>query len=392
MDEPELGRLLSDAVPEPVAPPDRLARIARRVRRRRRIAVAATGAAVAVVAAAGAGVAALIGQGSPTGPAPAIPLAPDGCPPATATAPVDQPDADRAGRFVPEHPSEVVMCEKPAYDLPPWMPKPIVQRRLSDGDAAKFAALLNRGRTAKAKLADERRQAVREGSDPGKVGQGCAAMGQATVISFVLHYPDGTAVPVLADQCGGLYAGGRTRFYDGGASAPVEAFLRRYRDALAASTDPATIATPTCAAAITPQRLNRQQLPSGPVDGVAPNRRWRGDGLLPNAVVAVATCRYTVTPGGAHLIAARTSRAPGDLQQTINRQAAIISPAPGECGRDGPAPTTLDVITAADATGARLEVWLYRAPCAAFVAASAEGMTIDPGLRSYVDGMLGPPR
>jgi hypothetical protein len=394
MDEPELGRLLSDAVPQPLAPPDRLAQIARRVRRRHRIAVAGAGAAVAMVAAAGVSIAALIGQGdggSPAEPAPAVVVGPDGCPPVTATAPTNQPDADRAGRLVPDNPTEVVMCEKPAGNMPTWEPEPIAQRRLTDG-AADFAALLNRARTAQAQRAADRQSAARQGINPDRVGPGCSAAGNVTVISFVLHYSGGKVVAVLLDQnCASLYANGRTRFY-GGLFRPVDEFLRRYRDVLA-TVDPATIATPVCAETIAPQRLNRRQLPSGPGDDVARNRRSLANGLLPNAVVAVAACRYTVTANGAQLATGRSSRTPGGLREIINRQVTTQSAAPDACGQpDGPPPTRLDVVTVVDATGASLEVWVYRAPCAAVVATGVNGATPDPEILSFVDGLLGPPR
>jgi hypothetical protein len=384
---------------EPLGPPDPFAPIARRVRRRSRIAMAG-----AMVVVAGVSVASLIGSGSgraPTGLAPAIVLEPDGCPPATATAP-HRSDTDRPGSLVPENPIEVVLCERPTPgpQPPSWDPDPVAQRQLRDG-AAEFAALLNQAPTAEALLAAARERAAREGVDVGQLEIGCTSMWYPTVISFVLRYKDGQAVPVLVDQnCASLYADGRTRFY-GGLFEPVEEFLRRYRDQLATA-DPATIATPACPESIPTVRLDRRQLPSGPRDDIARNRGSLTNGLLPNEVVALAACRYAVTAGGAHLVADRQSRMPGDLRQIINRQADAPSPAPGFCGRPySPLPTVLDVVTVVDATGVSLEMWVYRAPCAAVVVATGRngaapdpglnGAAPDPDLLTFLDGMLGPP-
>jgi hypothetical protein len=293
---------------------------------------------------------------------------------------------------VPQNPTAVVLCERrtPGPPLRAWEQDPIARRQVRDG-AAEFAALLNRARTAEAQLAADRERAAREGRDPAQVELGCNALGYPTVISFVLRYPDGHAVPVLVNQnCASLYADGRTRFY-GGLFDPVEGFLRRYRDLLATA-DPATIATPACAESIPADRLDRRQLPSGPRDDVARNRRSLADGLLPNPVVALAACRYAVTAGGADLVADRQSRTPGDLREIINRQADAPSPDPGGCGRpDSPLPTVLDVVTVADATGASLEVWVYRAPCAAVVTTGLNGATLNRDLLRFIDRMLGPP-
>lgn len=381
-DDSDVRRLLADAVPPLAAPPDRLAAVGDRVRRRRRR--LATGSTVALVLTVGlvVGLPRLV-TGDPRVPAPAA----TGGPVGDATCPTDlgrRPglDAVRYGDDVPLVPAgavEITLCQVPRAGGPAADER-AGPRVLTTG-VDELVRLLN---ALPARPAGPDRQ-PRPGSD-GELR--CTLKAVYEEAAFLLRYPDRDPVTVWTDEnCGVAVAGDRGRGLD---FAVLDAFLDRYRAQLVATTDPATVATPTCPASMPTARVRLTPSNPGPPDRIARNQA-QPEPVLMTSLVALAACRYTVDGDTARLVRHATRRAEAESLRTVFNTAFAESAKRTDCGGwpGYPPPTAFDVVIVADATGATAEFWVRHTPCRSAIHGYGRGGEPTPELLAALTRLLG---
>ncbi|NRQ39002.1 hypothetical protein HII36_45360 [Nonomuraea sp. NN258] len=225
------------------------------------------------------------------------------------------------------------------------------------------------------------------------LGQACTMIGYGSELSFVVHYAGGRppAVVLIDRNCGTATSAGRTRFGD-----PSDTFLAHYRRQLESRAG--SVPSPQCAARLPAAGVDPEVMPR---DDVAANRGLRRREFLPSPLAAVTVCRYRLD--GDVLRLTSDARVPGPLDLTRALLEAAASPtvpdgrargpeAYTECGAPewtgGPV-TDLDVLRAADATGAIAEVRVWRQPCQAVSSGLASGLILGPDLRDRLDVWLG---
>lgn len=412
MTDEQLRQRLVEAVPELPAPPDRLAAVGARVRRQRALVAGLTAGATAVAVGLALGVPRMLAsaeppahqpatsRSAPSGPAPGGPVieprpvvfGPDGCPERKYDLP--QSTVDDPGPLVPTGAADIVLCEAVVDPASIGGERTSGQSRTLTTGVADLVHLLNGLPDQAAMLAELSRREIAAGRPaPSTDNLLCTLVKYGAEYSFVLHYPDGSRVAVVMDRnCGTARSGRHLRYT---MPSPVDEFLRRYRDQLAATTDPATIATPRCADRITPKQLDQSRLPSGPQDGISRNR-GSDDPILPSPLVAVAFCRYAVGPSGATLVRHQETRQPSGWAQIVNTQFALDTQrapiaAMRSCADPGqPLPDRMDTLVVVDATGAGSEFWIYRGPaCTAVLRAGYGGLAPTAELIGGLDAMLG---
>jgi hypothetical protein len=382
-----LQNLLTEAVPELPAPPDRLAEVGARVRRRRRsvsaitvgLVVLATGAAVAVPSLLRSNTADRFGDDAPP-----VAVGADGCPVPSAYNPMT--NKDRPGQLVPKGATEAALCMVPSTN-PEWN----VTRVLTTGVDELVRLLNDMPGTARYWQMIRERQISEGFPDPGPTPQiGCLAIAHKfSTTALRLRYADREPVFVfLSRNCGTASVGDKTRHWSG--TDLLAIFFAKYRDQLATTTDSATINTPACGQTLaTPFRWS----PSEPVDGIELNREGTSV-FLPNALAAATVCRYTVNNNVAQLTASKSQRGDlGSLRDAINRQFEIIAGRPRHelvnCYDYPHLPLQrMDVVRVADVTGAVSEIWLHRVPCPAANVEGRSGLVADTTLLSEVDVLL----
>ncbi|MBE3007686.1 hypothetical protein IL992_00515 [Microbispora sp. NEAU-D428] len=138
-----------------------------------------------------------------------------------------------------------------------------------------------------------------------------------------------------------------------------------------------------------------------PEDGMAGNR-GRTDGFLPSPLAVITACRYRADGDDLRLRARRVLR--DDLEPVrglLNTAAAIQSVTDSQggitdfvngadCGMPHPTRAAvpvsrLDVVGAADTTGAVAEMRIWRAPCQAVFSGTAAGLKAEPALLRRLD-------
>ncbi|WP_157546523.1 hypothetical protein [Microtetraspora fusca] len=316
---------------------------------------------------------------------PEPPLDSDGCP----TAWVDNWHFDGPpGPLVPsEGATSVTLCELvTSQHQDPLLPPERdlgVPRTLTVG-VSSMIAILNALPT---RAEDDARIRAREKAAgrpvPVDLPRGCNAVGFLTELSFSVRYAGGPPAVVRLDRnCGTASHAGRVRLLDGGRSVvhggqPVDAFLTLYREQLASTAG--AVEPPACAAAPLARRMENRTYADAPRDDI---RRNRGRAVhLPTRLVVVTACRYVRDGDRMRLRGRRTLRDGLEpVRALLNDAAAVRVRTNGggeevinntECGRSGPGTTgvrDLDVVWAADLTGAVAEVRVWRSPCRAVVA------------------------
>jgi hypothetical protein len=386
-----LRNLLASAVPDLPAPEDRVAEVGARVRRRRRSASAVAVVAVAVAVGAAVGVPKLLSTSGVSGHQVAV--GGDGCPaPGTFYGPSNK---DAPGSLVPAGATDVSLCEVPT-PIPGFNGAPPPPTRVLTAGVDEVVQVLNAlpGMERYKQLIREKEIADGGRPDPGLIENlGCIDVGYPYDISLRLRYPDREPVFVLLERnCGTARVGDVTRYWF--PTSPLTTFFAKYRDQQAATTDPASVATPTCAPTMSAEHILRDRLPSGPVDGIGLDREGTNV-ILPNELVAAAVCAYSVDAGGATLTGSGTRR--GDLtrlRDAINQQFEMTGQdgpkqPMEECGNPAmPLPQRMVTVAVADATGATSEFWLYRSPCEAAIRAGYGGMQPLDALVSELDALL----
>jgi hypothetical protein len=389
-----LRDLLANAVPELPAPEDRVAEVGARVRGRRRSASALAAVTIAVAVGAAVAVPNLIDTTNvlPGVSDTQVTVGGDGCPAlGTFHGPSDK---DAPGLLVPAGAADVALCEIPSQlpGPPPEAPPPL--RVLTAGVDEVVKVLNGLPGTKRYKELIREREIAEGRPDPGPLEQmGCTAVGHPYDISLRLRYTDREPVFVLLDRnCGSARVGDVTRYWF--PTSPLTTFFAKYRDQLAATTDPASVATPACAQTMTADHILRDRYPSGPVDGIRLNREGTNV-VLPNELVAAAVCTYSIDARGATLTAHKEHR--GELtrlRDTINRQFEMVGSdgprqAMVECGNPAmPLPQRMVTVTVADATGSASEFWLYRSPCSSAIRAGYAGLEPLGEFVSELDALL----
>ncbi|MGW5262864.1 hypothetical protein ACWEQG_17955 [Microbispora sp. NPDC004025] len=327
-----------------------------------------------------------------------------GCP----TAVMDvRGNADRPGPLVPaEGAVSVTLCEliTPARGGPGPMPSPRPGRdRTLSTHVAEMIAVLNALPTRDEAEAAARALMIARGDTPPEdlhMGQACTAIGYGEQLSFAVRYRDRPPALLLLDRnCGVVHHAGRTRFLDG---QPVDRFLSFYRDQTAR--DPDAIPAPTCPAKVAVTDIDNRPDLEFPQDGMARNR-GHGDGFLPSPLAAVTACRYHAAGDVLQLGAHRVLREDLEsVRELLNTAAAIQSVTDSggttdfvngvDCGMPHPARAAtpvsrLDVVWAADMTGAVAEMRIWRAPCQAVFSGTAAGLRAEPALLDRLDSWLG---
>jgi hypothetical protein len=385
MNEPEhtaIGRLLADAVPPLPEPADRIRQVRTRVRRAR-----ARARAVGVAAAASMVLIALALAVPRTVLHPAdepVPALDAGsCP--TVTGGPENPAlpsaADAAGPLVSEGAIEAMLCEHAVTDRPALVGSWV----LSIG-VDRLVEALNRSRTEEQPVAG-----WGVSSDPA-----CANTG-GSQFSLVLGYPGGkTATISLAGPCRTSYAApGPVRYGD-----VLGEFGQLYRDQLVAAADQASIATPSCPAALDAARLDPTAGTYGPQASTIVRLSWAAPTerlALPVPLVAGAACRYAPDGDGARLAGSHDARDDltalrGVLNKTFGDPDRRLRTASSGCG--GVRATPPVVLLVADGAGGSAEFWVYRtgAGCAraAVVAGADQASRPVPEMVGYLDDVLGP--
>ncbi|MGW0507329.1 hypothetical protein [Micromonospora sp. NPDC003241] len=381
-DDEDIRRLFDDAVPPLPAPRDRIAEVGTRVRRHRRRVVTGTAAAVTLVVALGVGLPALWTPDR-TGP-PVTTTDPIGevvCP----TSLAERPDLDtvRYGDdepLVPPGAVEITNCQV-QVDPPGIGQEHPGPRTLTTG-VDEIVRLLN---------AQPLRPTDGQGR-PLPAGQiMCTTAGADGEMVLILRYPDREPVTVWI---GGACHVAVTATHGRGADFEVfSTFLDRYREQLAATTDPATITTPDCPATIPVDRVRNKPSNPGPPDRIRLNNSDRYVTVLPTPLVEVTACRYEVADGTAELVRQERRRAGADhlrpvLNDTFDRKAKS-----SDCG-EWPAylaPTAFDTLTVADATGATAEFWVRHTPCQSARRLWSVNTQVTAPLLDALTDLLGPP-
>ncbi|WP_432925673.1 hypothetical protein ACQPZZ_33435 [Microbispora sp. CA-135349] len=328
----------------------------------------------------------------------------DGCP--TAVMEV-RGTADRPGPLVPaEDAVSVTLCEliTPPREGPGPLPSPRPgQDRTLATHVAEMIAVLNALPARDEVEAAARAEMAAEGhAPPGDlhIGEVCTDIGYRTQLSFAVRYRDRPSALLLLDRnCGVVHHAGRTRFLRG---EPVDRFLFLYREQIAR--DPTAVPPPRCPAKVAVAEVDNRPDLEFPEDGMARNR-GREDGFLPSPLAAVTACRYRADGDDLRLRSHRVLR--DDLEpvrELLNTAATVQSVADGQgvttyyvngvgCGRPdrtrAATPITrLDVVWAADTTGAVAEMRIWRAPCRAVFSGTAAGLRAEPALLSRLDSWL----
>ncbi|GLX01479.1 hypothetical protein Misp02_55650 [Microtetraspora sp. NBRC 16547] len=236
---------------------------------------------------------------------------------------------------------------------------------------------------ADARIRAREKAAGRPVPEPDVLSYDCTDVGFSTELSFAVHYADGPPAVVLLDRnCGTASRAGRVRFFDGERRVtddgqPVDAFLALYREQLASTAS--DVEPPACATVPLARRMENRAYTDAPRDDI---RRNRGRAVhLPTRLVAVTACRYVRDGDRMRLRGHRTLRDGLEpVRALLNDATAVRVRTNGggeevvnhtECGRPGPGPTgvrDLDVVWAADLTGAVAEIRVWRSPCRAVVA------------------------
>lgn len=395
----QLREVLLESVPPLGDPPDRLGEVGLRVRRSRTRAVVATVASVVMVGAVAVGVPMLLRETT------ALPLAtPSAVTFDAANCPTTWPEPgpglppDKPGPLVPADGAlSVTLCELPtdlsggATASPGTVPRAQDAPRTLTLRAGELVTALNRLRT--------REQLAEQLGQPHELG--CTLIGFGENLSLVVTYADRDPMAVLLDRnCGTATADGRTRYMSGTEQshpALLDGFLELYREQLAATTNPATVKAPACAASLSQQDVNGFTSASEPRDGIARNRGG-ADAYLPNALVEVTTCRYAVTGGKLQLTKQHSQR--NDLEPVrdlLNNATTVRNSTDGngtqtvtnlsECRIETPI-SKLDIVWIADTTGAVSEVRISRAPCPEVRRSGMGGLVPQPELIGQLDHWL----
>ncbi|MEU7870579.1 hypothetical protein [Dactylosporangium sp. NPDC049140] len=229
---------------------------------------------------------------------------------------------------------------------------------------------------------------------------GCTLVGFAQELSLVVSYAARAPVAVLLDRnCATATAGGRTRRSAGSEVAHpvlVDGFLERYREQLAAATDPAGVAAPGCAATLAQAEVDVRTMTAEPRDEIARNRGGV-EAFAPSGLVEARVCRYRTGPGGLELAAQHAGRQDlaglRDLLNEAGTVRTVAEPAGAQSVANlSPCPpgerTAVDVVWVADVTGAVGEAVVPRAPCAEFRRAAIGPLAAPAPLLAELDRRL----
>ncbi|MEN3534462.1 hypothetical protein AAH991_05035 [Microbispora sp. ZYX-F-249] len=314
--------------------------------------------------------------------------------------------ADRPGPLVPaEDAVSVTLCElvTPPRGGPGPMPSSRPGRdRVLSTHVAEMIAVLNALPTRDEAEAAARALLTARGQTPPDdlhMGQVCTAIGYGEQLSFAVRYRDRPPALLLLDRnCGVVHHAGRTRFLDG---QPVDRFLSFYRDQIAR--DPDAIPAPTCPAKVAVTEVDNRPDLEFPQDGMARNRGG-GDVFLPGPLAAVTVCRYRADGADLRLRAHRVLREDLEFVRGLLNTAATIESVTDsqgttdvvngvDCGMPQPTRAAvpvsrLDVVWAADMTGAVAEMRIWRAPCQAVFSGTAAGLRPGPALLTRLDSWL----
>ncbi|WP_027344114.1 hypothetical protein [Hamadaea tsunoensis] len=377
-DEEHLRAILLDAVPPLTGPQDWSTVVARRVRRtRRRVALAA--AVSTVVAMIGSSMTVqLIGNTATPPHRPALT-----CPEVPADWLQTVPDSDTPGRFIdPSGVASVSMCLKtvsgPPREETVWTLDTRLPQMLDVFNAMPTKANFN----------EQRKRNHPDANIPSEWM--CDAVGYFQEFAFAVTYTDGRVVTVLTDRnCGLAYLDGHLRVMQ---PSPVNTFKQLYLGQQISRTDPATVATPSCPSTTSGAGEFIDQISAMRIATLTSD-----DPFLPTPLVAVALCRYADNGTGLRLTAhyeARTTgdpRLPGPVDTWRQRINAATARREGAAGCHGASDlanaTALDVMWAADESGAVSAVPVEWGPCRQVVARNA---TIPPSesLKEYLDQVL----
>ncbi|MBB2746675.1 UNVERIFIED_ORG: hypothetical protein FHR35_006543 [Microbispora rosea subsp. rosea] len=328
----------------------------------------------------------------------------DGCPTAVLEA---RGTADRPGALVDaEGVITMTLCEliTPPRNGPGAMPSPRPgQHRTLSTHLAEMIAVLNALPTRDEAEAAARARMTAQGRTPPKdlhMGEICTAVGYGEQLSFAVRYRDRPPALLLLDRnCGVVHGAGRTRFLRG---EPTDRFLSFYRDQIAR--DPAAVPAPTCPAKVVTAEIDNRPDLEFPKDGMAPNRGGT-DAFLPSPLAVITACRYRADDDDLRLHAHRVLRDDLEPVRGLLNTAAVIQSVTDsrgttdfvngvECGMPRPTRAAvpvsrLDVVWAADTTGAVAEIRIWRAPCQAVFTGTAAGLKAEPALLSRLDSWLG---
>ncbi|MEU4328674.1 hypothetical protein [Nonomuraea dietziae] len=199
---------------------------------------------------------------------------------------------------------------------------------------------------------------------------------------------------VLLDRnCGTARHDGRTRLLRGKPIDTFKAFHRRQQAVGAAS-----VPTPSCPAGFAAVRLDIDRPRDFPRDDVARDRGEEGP-LLPSPLAAVTACRYRAEKDRFVLARERSVRADLERDRSLLNAATDAETVKDEgggllevnhspCVRDG-LPSRVDVVWAADVTGAVAETRVWRGRCEAVFAGTVLGVVAERALLSRLDAWLG---
>ncbi|MFI9572910.1 hypothetical protein ACIG5D_15830 [Microbispora rosea] len=328
----------------------------------------------------------------------------DGCP----TAVMDvRGTADRPGLLVPgEGAVLVTLCEliTPLGNGPGPLPSPRPGRdRSLSTHVAEMIAILNALPARDEAEAEARAKMAAEGRTPPDdlhLGEVCVDIGYGEQLSFAVRYRDRPPVLLVLDRnCGLVHSAGRTRFLRG---QPVDRFLSFYRDQIARDSD--AVPAPTCPGKVAVAEIDNRPEPEFPEDGMARNR-GRTDRFLPSPLAVVTACRYRADGDDLRLRAHRVVRDGLEPVRALLNSAATIQSVTDsrgttdfvnhvDCGRPSrtraATPVSrLDVVWAADTTGAVAETRIWRTPCQAVFTGTAAGLKAEPALLDRLDSWLG---
>jgi hypothetical protein len=234
----------------------------------------------------------------------------------------------------------------------------------------------------------------------GRADGGCTLVGLPDNISLVVSYAGRAPVTVLLDRnCALAAAGGHTRLIRGTDvlhPALTDAFVARYREQLAASTSPAGVATAPCPAALAAKEVDRRTDASEPRDDIARNRGG-ADPFAPSALLEVRACRYRTGADGLRLSTQHARRTDLTALRDLLNSAGTVGTSTDANGSTSltngsgcppGAPTTIDVLWLADATGAVAEARVPRAPCVEFDRRGLGGLAAPRPLLEQLDRWL----
>ncbi|MEV2238753.1 hypothetical protein [Micromonospora sp. NPDC049891] len=378
-DDEDIRGLLAGAVPPLAAPPDRVAEVGIRVRRHRRRVAGGAAAAVALTVGLGIGLPALVAAPDGDRGTPVTTPSPQGqvsCPTGLGARPDlasvrygdDEP-------LVPAGAVEVTSCQVPVGGG--LRPADRIGPRVLTTGVDEIVRLLN--------AQPPTQQDGRGRPLPAGEQMRCTLKATYEETVLVLRYPDRDPVTVWTDEnCRVAVTATHGRGADFGV---LSAFLDRYRAQLVATTDPATVTTPACAATFPVQRM-RKGSEDGPLDRIDFNN---SDPYLalPTPLIEVTACRYKVRGETGELVGQQRRRAGADQLRAVLNQAVGRSAERSNCGDwpDYEEPTLFDTLTVADATGATAEFWIRHEPCRSVNFLHA----LTPQLREVMTDLLGQP-